>query len=155
LEKELSDFAVQKNIAVPLAFIDPELGLPDSVPVSDDADITLLLYRGRFFEYKIEYLPEGQTKTTNFSSNKSPTVTHLPNESPKGDANAIVEPLPSELRTSFMAINSADNDDLSLTNENATGDVGDTIMPRKSLAPQFSTTFIAINNAAKKMINRE
>ncbi len=66
LKQELTNFAKQKNITVPLTLLDPTVGLPDSVPLDVSADVTVLLYRGRFFEQKIECLPDDSIVQTGF-----------------------------------------------------------------------------------------
>jgi hypothetical protein len=82
LTQELRDLASREEnpIKVPLTVLDPEVGLPDSIPINPDADVTILLYRGRHFEKIFEISPDSPTKTMTFTGGTLPQVETLSDE---------------------------------------------------------------------------
>lgn len=73
LIRELKALAAKKNLSVPLTVLDPEVGLPSGIPLSKEENLTILFYRKRFFEKKLEITPDGSTKITTYLGSETPT----------------------------------------------------------------------------------
>ena len=66
LMQTLREIANEQKLTVPLTVLDPEAGLPESLPINREADVTVLLYRGRHVEKVVEILPHSTPKVTDF-----------------------------------------------------------------------------------------
>lgn len=86
LKQELRDVAVALDLTIPLAFLDPVIGLPDTLPVSPEAECTILLYKGKQVEKLVEVLPNAPTKLLEYAGNALPQVQLLPEATAEREA---------------------------------------------------------------------
>lgn len=72
LTQKLKKLTDEKKLTVPLAVLDPETGLPDSMAVNPKAELTLVLYSGKHVQNIGELLPGSSPKIMSLRADVAP-----------------------------------------------------------------------------------